>query len=147
MFRADADIVAVRTTKTNSVTGNIFTRDVFMRVGQTNLVCNTITKRGEVESQDCRFYHDGVLAGEYWAMPDSSGFITEAGSPYSLMVRFGPDHEVGDAFICTKDRVVLDYFTATNGAFLPADSSALQRANAITIKMSEIIDSFPQGGE
>ena len=144
MFGADTSVQVVTAAKTNAASGSIFTMDVFMRDGRTNLMRTTMTRRGVTESQHCRFYHNGVLTGEYWTMPDSSGFITEAGSPYSVIVRFGPTKEVGDAFICSKDRVVLDYFIATNGFFYPADGSALRKANAITTKMSEIIQSFPQ---
>jgi hypothetical protein len=143
VFGADTGIQVVTTTKTNAVSGIIFTMDIFTRDGQTNLVRNTMTRRGVVESQIHKFYHDGILAGEYWTMPDSSGFITEAGSPYSVIGKYWPS-KGSQAFICTKDRVVLDYFTATNGVFYPASDAAVQDAHKMTTKISKLIQDFPK---
>lgn len=50
-----------------------------------------------------------------------------------------PSKNASQAFICTKDRVVLDYFTATNGVFHPADSSAVREANKMTEHVRELI--------
>ena len=143
IYGADTSIQVFTTTKTN-LSGSIFKRDVFMRDGQTNLVCITTIRDGKLEMPLCKFYHDGVLVGEYWSMLDSSGFITEAGSPYSVIGKYWPSKGVSQAFICTKDRVVLDYFTATNGVFYPANSVAVRDANKMTEDMSKEIQSFPK---
>ena len=143
-FAADTSIQATTTMKTNAVSGTIFRMEVFTRDGQTNLVRTTVTKRGVSEDPLQKFYHDGVLVGESWAFQDSSGFITEAGSPYSVIVKYWPSKTASQAFICTKDRVVLDYFTATNGIFYPANSVAVRDANKMTEDMSKEIQSFPK---
>jgi hypothetical protein len=138
IYGADTSIQVFTTTKTN-LSGSIFKRDVFMRDGQTNLVGDTIIRDGKLEMPLYKFYHGGVLVGEYITMPDSSVFITEAGSPYSVIGKYWPSKGVSQAFICTKDRVVLDYFTATNGVFHPADSAAVRGANKMTTEMSKLI--------
>jgi hypothetical protein len=138
-FGADTSIQVITTTKTNAVSGRIFTMEVFTRAGQTNLVRTTVTTRGVSESPLHKFYHDGVLVGECWAFQDSSGFITQAGSPHSVIVKYWPSKNASQAFICTKDRVVLDFFTATNGIFYPADRSAVREANKMTTEMSKAI--------
>jgi hypothetical protein len=139
IFGADTSIQVLTIAKTNAVSGRISRRDVFTRDGQTNLVRTTVTTRGVSEGPLHKFYHDGVLVGECWAFQDSSGFITEAGSPYSVIVKYWPSNNASQAFICTKDRVVLDYFTATNGVFYPADRSAVREANKMTKEMSKAI--------
>jgi hypothetical protein len=144
VFGADTSIRVVTTSKTNDVSGTILTMEVFARDGQTNLVRTSLTRRGVSDGPLQKFYHDGVLVGESWAFQDSSGFITEPGSPYSVIVKYWPSNTASQAFICTKDRVVLDYFTATNGVFYPAESSALRAANKMTAEMNEIIQSFPK---
>ncbi|MGD0745936.1 MAG: hypothetical protein ABSA45_12355 [Verrucomicrobiota bacterium] len=78
IFGADTGIQVFTTAKTNAASDTIFSRDVFMRDGQTNLVRITMSRHGALESQSGIFYHNGVLAGEYWTMKDSSGFITES---------------------------------------------------------------------
>jgi hypothetical protein len=139
VFAADNNIRVISSSKTNAVSGRIFTMEVFTRNGQTNLVRTTVTRQGIPEGPLQKFYHDGVLVGECWTFQDSSGFITEAGSPYSVIVKYWPSKNASQAFICTRDRVVLDYFTSTNGMFYPADGSAVQAANKMTTEMSKAI--------
>jgi hypothetical protein len=138
-FGADTSIQLITTMKTNAASGKIFTKEVFTRDGQTNLVRTTVTTRGISEGALHKFYHNGMLLGECWAYQDSSGFITEAGSTYSVIVKYWPSNSARQAFICTKDRVVLDYFAATNGVFYPADKSAVRDANKMTTEMSKAI--------
>ncbi|MGD1086981.1 MAG: hypothetical protein ABSA47_19780 [Verrucomicrobiota bacterium] len=123
--------IRVATTFTTNASGSVSTKDVFTRNGQTNLVRNTSTTSGVVQIQMHRFYYDGLLVGEFVAMPESSGSTAEAGSPYSIGFAFGPNKEVKSAVIGTKDGVVLDAFMATNGAFYPADISLIGKANDI----------------
>jgi hypothetical protein len=86
-----------------------------------------------------RFYYNGLLVGNFVAMPESSGTTTEAGSPYSIGFEFGPAKEVKSAVIGTKDGVILDAFMATNGDFYPADSSLIQKANDIGGDLSKLL--------
>ena len=72
-------------------------------------------------------------------MLDSSGFITESGCPGSMIGKYWTSKGVNQAFICTKDRVVLDYFTATNGVYYPADSAAVRDANTMNTEMYKLI--------
>ena len=131
VFGADTSIRVVSIAATNGETGSISTRDVFTRDGQTNLVRNTKTTDGVVQTRIHRFYHDGSLVGEFVAMPDSSWFTTEAGTPYSVGFEFGPSKDVKSAAISTKDGVLLDAFPATNGLFCPADVLLIGKANDI----------------
>jgi len=90
--------------------------EVFTRAGQTNLVRTTVIRHGLSEAPLHKFYHDGVLVGTYLTMPESakpgspefSVLTTEAGSPYSMIAKAWPSKNASQAFICTKDRVVLD---------------------------------------
>ena len=127
---ADTGIHVVTTCKTNE-SGSVTTKDVFTRDGQTNLVRNTSTKSGAVRIRIHRFYFRGSLVGDFVAMPDSSGFTTEAGSPYSVSFEFDASHSVKSAIIGTKDGVILDAFSCTNGIFSPVESSLLTKANSV----------------
>lgn len=137
---ADTDVRVVTTAKTNAETASIYTTDVFTRDGQTNLVRRTKTKAGVLQIRIHRFYHDGVLVGDYVAMQDSSGFTTEAGSPYSVSFEFWPSKDVRSAVIGTKDGVVLDAFACTNGIFSPVESSVIQKANAVIGDMKQLFN-------
>jgi hypothetical protein len=128
---ADTGIRVVTTVTTNAETSSIYTRDVFTRDGQTNLVRTTKTKGGMLAGRIQRFYHDGVLVGDYETFGDTSGFSTEAGSPYAVTFEFWPSKDVRSAVIGTKDGVILDAFTCTNGIFCPDESSRIAKANAI----------------
>ena len=134
VFGADTGIQVVTTAKTNAETASIYSRDVFTRNGQTNLVRTTKTKSGKLQIRIQTFYHEGMLIGDYVVMTDSSGFTTEAGTPYSVSFEFWPSKEIG-----TKDGVVLDAFTCTNGLFFPTDSSIIVKANGITKDMSHLL--------
>jgi hypothetical protein len=134
---ADTSIQVVTTVRTNQ-SGRVSTKDVFTRDGQTNLVRYTNTKAGAVQIRIHRFYHDGLLVGEFVAMPDSSGLTTEAGSKYSMSLEFGPSKEVKSAVIGTNG-VVVDAFMATNGVFYPADISLIRKANDIGGDVSKLL--------
>jgi len=131
VFGADTSIRVVTTVRTND-SGSITTMDVFTRDGQTNLVRYTSTKSGAVRIRIHRFYYHGLQSGEFVASPKSSGFTSEAGSPYMVSFEFWPSKDVRSAVIGTKDGVILDAFTCTNGVFSPEDSSLITKANAFT---------------
>jgi hypothetical protein len=127
---ADTDIRVVTTVRTNE-SGSVSTKDVFTRDGQTNLVRNTSSKSGVVRIRVHRFYYQGSLVGDFVTMPDSSGFTTEAGSPYSMSFEFDASHTPKSAVIGTKEGVIVDVFTCTNGVFSPAESSVITNANSV----------------
>ena len=136
---ADSDVRVVTTVRTND-SGRVSTKEVFTRDGQTNLVRSTATKAGVVQIRIHRFYHDGALVGDFVAMPDSSGFTTEAGTPYSVSVEFDTVRNPKSAVIGTKDGVVLDAFSCTNGIFSPVERSVLRKANAVGADMKQLFD-------
>jgi hypothetical protein len=75
------------------------------------------------------FYHGGQLVGDVLELPDSSGFITRAGSSYSVAFEFDSSRNPASAAISTKDGVILDMFSYTNGGFVPIGSSVIQKTN------------------
>ena len=131
VFGADGDIRVVTTAKTNAETASITTKDFYTRDGQTNLVRHTKTKAGVVQIRIHRFYHAGSLVGDYVAMRDSSGFTTEAGIPYSVSLECDASRNPKSVVIGTKDGVILDAFSYTNGVFSPVESSLLTKANSV----------------
>jgi hypothetical protein len=130
VFAADTGIRVVTTVRTNADTASIYTMDVFTRDGQTNLVRRTKSKAGIELIRIQRFYHAGVLIGDYVAMKESSGFTTEAGIPFSVSFEFWPSKDIRSAVIGTKDGVILDAFTCTNGVFSPDGSTLIKKSNA-----------------
>lgn len=134
LFGADEGIKVVTTTKTNS--GVILTQTVFTRDGQTNLIRSTMTLRGKVQSPDHKFYHNGFLVGHISSMANFSVFAGAADCPYSLEGSFRTNGGVWWAEICTKDGVVVDWFTATNGLFWPAPRSEVQNMSKMTTALS-----------
>ena len=126
---AETDIHVFTTAKTNAETGSISTKEVFTREGQTNLVRNTTTKAGEVQVRIHHFYRGGQLVGDVLELPDSSGFITHAGSSYSVAFEFDSARNPASAAISTKEGVLLDMFGYTNGGFVPIEGSVIQKAN------------------
>jgi len=130
VFGADSGVHVVSTAKTNAETASITTKDFYTRDGQTNLVRHTKTKAGVVQIRIHRFYHAGTLVGDFVAMPDSSGFTTEAGTAYSVSMECDASRTPKSVVIGTKDGVILDAFSYTNGVFSPVESSLLTKANA-----------------
>ena len=144
---ADTGIRVVTTVKTNTETAGIYTMDVYTRDGQTNLVRRTRSKvgtKGAVQIRIHRFYHGGLLVGDFVATPDSSGFTTEAGTPYSVSFEFDASRSVKAAVISTKDGVVLDGFTCTNGIFSPIESSLLTKANSVASEVRGVIEELSE---
>jgi hypothetical protein len=135
----DTNIQVVTTAKTNSESGSITTKETFTRDGQTNLVRNTKTTAGIMQIRIHRFYKNGLLVGDYVAMPDSSSFTTEAASPYSIGFMFGPSNVIKSAEIASKDGVLVDAFSCTNGLFFPVENSLLQKANAVGEDLKQLL--------
>ena len=134
-FAADGNIRVVTTAKTNAVTAIITAKDFYTRDGQTNLVRHTKTKAGVVQIRSHWFYHAGSLVGDYVTMPDSSGFTTEAGTPYSVTLECDASRTPKSLVIGTKVGVILDAFSYTNGVFSPVESSLLTKVNATGLQV------------
>jgi hypothetical protein len=132
-----SDIRIVSTCRTNK-SGSISTREAFIREGQTNLVRLTTSRAGVVQTQVHRFYHKGLLIGDYVVMRDSSGFTTEAGCPYSVSLEFWPSREVRSVVFGTNG-IAIDAFMATNGLFYPADTAFIRKANGFAGDLSKLL--------
>ena len=127
----------VTTTKTNaSAPDYVLTLSVFTRDGQTNLVRSILTRPDKVESPSHKFYHEGFLVGEIKSIANFYVFTGAADCPYSLEGYYRTNGGIWQAAICTKDGVVLDYFTATNGLFWPAPRSEIQNLSKMTTAMN-----------
>ena len=135
VFAADRTLQQFSFVKTNA--DLVFIEEVFTRNGETNLVRDTLMRRGILESRTHKFYQGGLLIGEHWSFPDSAGFITEANLPYTMILRSSPSNNVSFAYICSPDRIVIDYFMATNGVFYPVDSSTVQEARKLTTEVQK----------
>ena len=130
-LRGADDIRLAVSAKTNAQSGTITTKEFFTRGGKTNLVRHTKAKAGKVEIRIHRFYREGALLGDYIALPDSSAFATEAGSPCSISFEYGKNKEVKSASIANREGEILDAFTCTNGLFFPIESPQLRKMNAL----------------
>lgn len=136
---ADPSIHVVTTVRTNE-SGSVTTKDVFTRGGQTNLVRTTSTKSGTVRIRVHRFYYRGSIVADFVAMPDSSGFTTEAGSPYSISFEFDVSYIPKSAVIGTKEGFIVDAFSFTNGVFSPLESSVITKANTVGSEVRGAMD-------
>ena len=138
VFGADAGFQVFTSVKTNAET--VTTKEFYTRDGQTNLVRQTRTKAGVVQIRVHRFYHAGALVGDYVAMPDSSGLATEAGTPYSVSLECDASHTPMAVVLGTRDGIILDAFSYTNGVFSPVESSLLSKANAAGSKLRGMVE-------
>jgi len=143
VFGADSGIRVFTTAKTNAETASITTKEFHTRDGQTNLVRHTKTKAGEVQIRIHRFYHAGALVGDYVATRDSSGFTTEAGTPYSVSLECAASGSPKFVVIA-KEGVILDAFTHTNGVFSPVESSALAQAGAAASQTQSVMEELSE---
>lgn len=142
MLAMDPSLQQFSRVKTNGDV--VLTEDVFTRNGETNLVRHTITRSGVLESRTHQFYQAGLLVGEHWSFPDSSGFISEANVPYTMILRSSPSNNICFAYVCSADRIVIDYFMATNGVFWPVDTSSVQEARKMTTEIQKAPPPAPQ---
>src|SRR5882724_9580423 len=127
---ADTDVRVITSATTNAESATVTTTDVYTRSGQTNLVRQTQTKAGTLRVCAHWFYRDGARLGTYVMTPDSSAFVPEAGSRYSVSLEFSPSKDVRYASIGTNDGFILDAFGCTNGNFYPDEVSRIREANA-----------------
>ena len=135
---ADGGIQIFTTARTNGE--SITTKEFCTSDGQTNLVRHTKTKAGVVQIRIHRFYQAGALVGDFVAMTDSSGFTTEAGTPYSVSLECDAFRNPKSVVIGTKDGVILDAFSYTNGIFSPVERSVLQKANTAGADMRQLFN-------
>jgi hypothetical protein len=129
VFGADTSIQVVTTVRNES--GVVSTFDVFTRDGQTNLVRRADSSSGVVWRQVHKFYCQGLLVGDFVVLPRECSSKSKAGSPYTFAITFGPTNEVKSALVSSKDGVLLEAFTATNGVFYPVDASVIRKENEI----------------
>ena len=117
-WAAETDLRVVSTSGTNADSTVVWTKDVFMRDGQTNLVRTTkVTPYGGM--QVARFYHAGHLVGNFVSFPlKESQFNSEAGL-YCMSLQYGPAGEIRSAKIGDQQGMLLDEFIFTNGNFCP----------------------------
>ena len=104
------------------------------RAGQTNLVCDTRTKDGVLRIRTHRFYHDGLLVGEYSTNNlytyNRSGFLSVAGAPFGISFSLGASNTMS-AFVTDTNHLILETYSCTNGVFYPADSSFIAKLNGM----------------
>lgn len=131
IWAAETELRVASTAGTNVESAVAWTRDVFTRDGQTNLVRTTkVTPRGV--TQVAHFYHAGQLVGNFLSMeadPESPTFNTETG-PYCMSLNFWSSGAIRSAQIGDKSGVLLDEFTYTNGVFSPAERAIIERERA-----------------
>ena len=140
VFGADRSIQVFTTAKTNAETGSITSKEFYTRDGQTNLVRHTKTKAGVIQIRLHRFYQGGSLVGDFLVMPDSTGFTTESGTPYSVSLECDASRNPKSVVIGAKDGVILDAFSYTNGLFTPVERGLLVKANAAGSKTRDLIE-------
>jgi hypothetical protein len=125
-----ADDIAVTTTVKphSSLPGQITTKEVFTRGGQTNLVRVTTTRDGMVISRIHRFYYKHTLVADHVLIllkpEDGSSLITTSG--FSLNLRFGTNNQILAASIGDRKGNILDAFTNTNGTLFPVSTADLK---------------------
>ena len=128
-----SDIRVVSTTDTHTQPDILITIDEFTRAGQTNLVCDTRTKDGALRIRTQRFYHDGLLVGEYSTNNlyayNRSSIISVAGAPYSLSFSFDSSNRM--SAVIMSNAMVLESFSCTNGIFYSADTSYIAKINGM----------------
>jgi hypothetical protein len=140
VFGAEGDLRVISTSKTNAEAATITTKNVFTRDGQTNLVRDTKTKSGAIQIRLHRFYHAGLLVGEFMATPNSSGFMSEADMPYSVSMEFDASRNPKSVVVGAKDGVILDAFNYTNGMFSPVESSFIKKANSVRTEVQGVME-------
>lgn len=116
---AETDIRVFTVARTNAANAFGYTKDIFTREGQTNLIRVTKIVAGKA-SRTYRFYHGGQVVGNYLAFAEGGAFNTEAG-PYCMSLKFGPSGEIVSARIGDQDGVLVDEFICTNGVFSPIE--------------------------
>jgi len=144
---ADGGIRVFTAAKTNAETASITTKEFFTRDGQTNLVRHTKMKTGVVQIRIHQFYHGGVLVGDYIATHDFSGLTTEAGTPCSVSLECTASGSPKSVVIASKDAVILDAFSCTNGVFSPVEGSTLTKANAEGSQTRSVMEELSERGK
>ena len=135
------DIRIVTTASTNVRSGSVTikVKDVFTRDGKTNLVRRTTTKDSSVQIRIQQLFHDGLKVADLIAMQDSSSTTTQGGTPWTVGFSYGSSNELRFAAISTKDGVILDAFTCTNGMLFPATKSIIQKANDVGVDVKDLL--------
>lgn len=116
-----SDVQVITVTTTNAAESTVTTTEVFTRAGQTNLVRQTKVGDGGVHIVLQKFYHRGLLVGEFGGAGGSRALATVVSSPYQVSFGFGSSGEIFSAAIAGRDGACVDAFGCTNGMFFPGD--------------------------
>jgi len=114
--------------------GHTIMTETYVRDGQTNLVRHTdIPSQGQTIRSHFLF-HGGELVGCVVNGTNSSGCITEPGSPYMLSFSSGASNELRAIIVGNKKGQVVDAFGCTNGVISPVSTSILREARSVNMR-------------
>jgi hypothetical protein len=112
-----------------TLSGQVTTRDVFTRAGQTNLIRITTVRDGVIISRTHRFYHNRAWVADHmvWSLdpPEASGLTTASG--FSLTFNFGTNNQILEAYLGDKNGKIFDAFMSTNGLLSPVPTEELEK--------------------
>lgn len=118
---SDVSVITANTLRTNAETGTVYSvkRDIFTEGGQTNLVRESVTVAGALESRTHFFYHNGSLVGLHWINYKNhyANFSSSPAPPYNFTVGLNGE-KIKDVVIISNSLEV-ETFVYTNGIFLP----------------------------
>lgn len=128
LLGADTDIVVATTFQTNAEENVVYSREVFTRAGQTNLLCVSMFKAGKFEIRAQEIYHGGVrLLSIATDSHQSVSITTTANSPYEVILGFQPpNNELRKIAVWTTNAMVVDAFNCKDGVLSPEKSSVIQ---------------------
>ncbi len=125
-IQAADDIALTTTTKTNSQSGAVTTKEYFTREGQTNMLRSTTTTNGIVKTRLHRFYHHGKLAADHLSAPGVGYLMIATHNGYDVSFDYR-SNLLREVRIADKDDNVLDWFVSTNGFLKPMPTSELRK--------------------
>ena len=126
LLGADTDMLVTTTFQTNAEENVVYSREVFTRAGQTNLLCVTMFKAGKFEVRAQQIYHEGAQLASIATAPDQVTITTTANSPYQVIFDYRPSHALRTITIWTTNGMVVDAFNCKDGILSPEDSSVFR---------------------
>ena len=114
-FGADNGVRVFTYASTNAE--KAYTREIFTRDGETNLIHVTKIQAGEAH-RVFLFYHSGQLVGQC-IIERACPFLSTESSDYTFSLAFGPSNQISSVSIGDKIGLPLDEFSYTNGSFVP----------------------------
>jgi hypothetical protein len=117
-FGADGGLRVFTSSATNAEGRVVYTKDVFTRGGETNLI--HVKKIGSSQEAHTvfQFYRSGQLVAQY-IMESTGRFLSTESSAYTFSLEFEPGNQVGSAKIGDKLGLPLEEYIYANGAFRP----------------------------